>query len=273
MAQTFDEKLCLQWNDFQHTLETYFRALRDDKEFTDVTLACKDGQQLKAHKVVLASSSPFFKGLLQGNKHPHPLIYMRGVKSDVLVAMMDFLYHGEANIYQENLNSFLVIAEELQLKGLHGNGTDETPETNPSNNRPRNHDNQTTSILPKEKVNLPYANSPPFPNLRKPKTEFNLVKNPDTAIALDLNSDFTDSHELSEKVKSMMLFSENTAPGGKTGKARICTMCGKEGRCQATIDHIEANHITGIALPCNICGKVCPSRYSLRMHKIRMHKQ
>ena len=32
----------------------------------------------------------------------------------------DFLYYGEANIYQENLDTFLNIAEEFQLKGLNG---------------------------------------------------------------------------------------------------------------------------------------------------------
>ena len=43
---------------------------------------------------------------------------MRGMKSEDLEAMMDFLYFGEANIYQENLDLFLNIAEELNLKGL-----------------------------------------------------------------------------------------------------------------------------------------------------------
>ena len=32
--------------------------------------------------------------------------------------MVDFLYFGEANIFQENLDSFLSLAEELKLKGL-----------------------------------------------------------------------------------------------------------------------------------------------------------
>ena len=54
------------------------------------------------------------------NKHPHPLIYMRGVKSENLLAVVDFLYRGEANVYPENLDSFLAIAEEFQLKGLMG---------------------------------------------------------------------------------------------------------------------------------------------------------
>ena len=115
------EKLCLQWNSFQDNVKTAFGNLRDTSDFVDVTLACEDGRQIEAHKVVLAASSPFFQRVLKGNKHSRPLlIYMRGVKSDDLTAMVDFLYFGEANIYQENLDSFLAIAEELQLKGLEG---------------------------------------------------------------------------------------------------------------------------------------------------------
>ena len=37
-----------------------FGELREGKDFSDVTLACEDGQQVEAHKVVLTSSSPFF---------------------------------------------------------------------------------------------------------------------------------------------------------------------------------------------------------------------
>ena len=119
-----EEKLCLEWNDFQENAISAFGTLREDREFADVTLACEDGQQVEAHRVILASSSPFFLNLLRRNKHPHPLIYMRGLKSEDLVAMIDFLYFGEANVYQENLDSFLAVAEELQLKGLMGSGTE-----------------------------------------------------------------------------------------------------------------------------------------------------
>ena len=64
------EKLCLQWNDFKANVSSAFARLRDDKEFADVTLACEDDQQMEAHKVILASSSPFFEKILQSNKHP-----------------------------------------------------------------------------------------------------------------------------------------------------------------------------------------------------------
>ena len=45
---------------------------------------------------------------------------MRGVNSKDLLATMDFFYQGEASVLQENLDSFLAFAEELQLKGLIG---------------------------------------------------------------------------------------------------------------------------------------------------------
>ena len=73
------------------------------KLFADVTLASEDGQQVEAHKVILPASSPFFLKLLRRNKHSHPLIYMRGLQSEHLVAMIGFLFFGEANI-QESYN-------------------------------------------------------------------------------------------------------------------------------------------------------------------------
>ena len=54
------DKLCLKWNDFQENLNAAFGVLRNDQDFADVTLACEDGTQIETHKVILASSSPFF---------------------------------------------------------------------------------------------------------------------------------------------------------------------------------------------------------------------
>ena len=59
------EKFLLQWNDFKANKDSAFGRLRDDKEFIDVTLVCDDGQQMEAHKVILAASSPFFETILQ----------------------------------------------------------------------------------------------------------------------------------------------------------------------------------------------------------------
>ena len=107
------EKICLQWNDFRENAIGSLGSLKNDRDFLDVTLISEDGKQVEAHKVILAISSPFFQNLLKRNKHLHPVIYMRGVKSDDLLAIVDFLCCGEAKVCQENLNSFLAIAENL----------------------------------------------------------------------------------------------------------------------------------------------------------------
>ena len=137
------DKFCLQWNDFQDNVKSAFGHLRDSTDFADVTLACEDGRQVKAHKVILASLSPFFQRILKRNNHSHPLIYMKGMKTDDLTAIVDFLYYGEANVFQEKLDSFLAIAEELQLKGLEGSkGQDrsnEEAQLNPGEKYNTNH--------------------------------------------------------------------------------------------------------------------------------------
>ena len=54
-----DEILCLQWNDFRENVSSAFGDLREDTEFSNVTLACEDGQQVEAHKVILAGQVLF----------------------------------------------------------------------------------------------------------------------------------------------------------------------------------------------------------------------
>jgi len=111
------EKFCLRWNDFESNISSAFRELRDDKDFFDVTLACDD-EQIQAHKVILSACSQFFRNILRRNPHQHPLLYLKGVKFTDLQSVLNFMYHGEVNVAQEELNSFLAVAEELRVKGL-----------------------------------------------------------------------------------------------------------------------------------------------------------
>jgi len=112
-----NEKFCLRWNDFEKSISGAFKELRDDKDFFDVTLACEDNQ-LQAHKVILSACSPFFRAILRKNPHQHPLLYLKGVKYDDILAVLNFMYHGEVNVAQEELDSFLSVAEDLKVKGL-----------------------------------------------------------------------------------------------------------------------------------------------------------
>ena len=87
-----------------------------------------------------------------------------------------------------------------------------------------------------------------------------------------------DLQALDEKVKSMMERSQNMIPAGtnngkpKQATAFICKMCGKEGRVHHIRDHIEANHLDGISIPCDYCDKAFTARVYLTMHKSKFHK-
>ena len=116
------DKISLKWDDFQDNINIAFGSLREDNNFSDVTLACEDGNQVEAHKVILVASSPFFRNLLIKDKLSHPLIYMKGVKLEDINAILDFLYYGVENVYQDNLETLLNLADELKLKGLHKSG-------------------------------------------------------------------------------------------------------------------------------------------------------
>jgi len=111
------EKFCLRWNDFETNISVAFRELREEKDFFDVTLACDDSQ-IQAHKVILSACSPFFRNVLRRNPHQHPLLYLKGVKYKELLSVLNFMYMGEVNVAQEELNSFLSVAEDLRVKGL-----------------------------------------------------------------------------------------------------------------------------------------------------------
>jgi len=112
------EKFCLKWNDFETNISSAFRDLREEKDFFDVTLASDDDNQIQAHKVILSACSPFFRNILRRNSHQHPMLYLKGVKYKELISVLNFMYMGEVSVAQEELNSFLSVAEELKVKGL-----------------------------------------------------------------------------------------------------------------------------------------------------------
>jgi len=112
-----DEQFCLRWNDFQQCIKSTFQDLRDENDFMDVTISC-DGEQVKAHKVILSACSVTFKTLLKKNPAQHPVIVLWDVSPRDLAAILDFMYHGEVNVKQDHLNSFLAVAERLRVRGL-----------------------------------------------------------------------------------------------------------------------------------------------------------
>ena len=58
------QRFCLRWDGFRESVSTLLDDLRADGELLDVTLCC-DGSQVRAHRLVLAMCSPYFRQVLK----------------------------------------------------------------------------------------------------------------------------------------------------------------------------------------------------------------
>ena len=244
------ESVCLQWNDFLGNVKETFRTLKDDRDFTDVTLVCEDGEQIEVHKVILISSSPVFSNLLlKVKKQPQPLIYMRGMKSGDLKTLMDFLYLGEATLQEEDVENFLELGREFQLKGL-------------------------TESLPDLRETLPLTKKKQkFEKIEKGSENFDIDEKQENG---KLNGNMISSTptemigNLDEEIKSMMELSNNMLSNGKQ-RASKCKPCGKEGLGTNIKTHIEVYHLQ-VSIPCTNCQKVFKSRAMLKAHNCKQQK-
>ena len=178
---------------------------------------------------------------------------MRGLKASQLTAVVDFIYHGEVNIHQEDLEGFLLLAEELELKGLTG-GTDDTGMEN----------QQTQKELPINK------------NERKLKNENYTISNQEIGNTLNTRTQIVDSYRHT-------LMSTDMTPKPKVHIANeilqmretmfekleglwTCKVCNFSSKQSTHLrEHVE-KHIEGAEYPCDQCGKVMRSSKSLRCH-------
>ena len=108
------EKFSLKWNDFSLNVHNSFQNLRKEEDFYDITLVGDDCKNVTAHKLVLSSSSEYFKMVFSNNKkyfQSHALICLEGLNESDLNNILDYIYYGELQLYRDDLDRFLGIAE------------------------------------------------------------------------------------------------------------------------------------------------------------------
>lgn len=151
------EKFVLRWNEYSLQMCSSLQDLRQASELFDITLAVEN-KQILAHKLVLSASSPFFRNVIKNNPHHHPLVYLKGVKYSSLASILNFMYHGEVSVAQDELTSFLNVAEDLKVKGL---TQGQEPERNGTNNT-SNHADKPNESHSNTQKSAPIAKSVPI---------------------------------------------------------------------------------------------------------------
>ena len=243
------EKFCLKWNDFQSNVANSFRRLRSEEDFHDVTLVSDDRHTVSAHKIILSASSEYFKTILKTNKHSHPMLCLPGVNSGDLQNILDFIYNGEIQILQDQLDQFLNIAQRFQLEGLSQGEDENNPEPQQFENQhkfiPENH--KMDSGIPEDILgmdDIPVKNQ--FVKTQK-------------LVAID-SANFENIEELDRTINDMIEKVDDN------GSRRRCIPCGKiSSNTTHAREHAET-HIDGLSFPCNYCDKTFRSRPNLRDH-------
>lgn len=59
--------------------------------------------------------------MFSSNPCQHPIIFLKDMKYSLVQNLLEFVYGGKTNVHQEDLQTFVGIAESLQIKGLSSN--------------------------------------------------------------------------------------------------------------------------------------------------------
>ena len=245
------DKFCLKWNDFQTTVSSSFKTFRQEEDFCDVTLVSDDEVQMSAHKLIVSACSSFFKSILKKNPHTSPLLYLSGVDSTNLGYILDYIYQGEVQLFQDHLNPFMEVAQKLKIEGLLSKHEEEES--------PLEFDNTGSN----ESFNDPFkpvksfdAQSPE-PLIKEKKKNVRLTDPIKTVAVAAGNVD------VKETIKEMY---------HKENDMFVCKPCGKVFKeSKHILQHVDT-HIDGLCYDCSQCDKSFRSANALYIHKSRYHK-
>ena len=257
------EKFCLKWDDFRNNIIESLPELKED--FCDVTLASEGNHQIKAHRVILSASSPLLRDMLRNNKNSHPLLYMRKIKARYLSSIVTFMYHGEVEILQEDLNEFLSLAEELELKGL--TGSDPPPEE----------EQQSHKIKQKNKTDKSWIAPPLLQENDQTLTDLledfkeicsdSNIKGVRAVVPIDKFEKHlvSEAENITDKIDSLI---------EKRNGAWTCKVCGKvpARNTPSEISRHAEIHIEGVSHECDQCGNVARSSRALASHVFKFHR-
>ena len=247
------DKFSLQWNNFEANASKFFRNLRKEEHFYDVTLVSDDEQIVSAHKLVLSASSQFFKNILKKTTHSNPLVYLPGVKSADLNFIIDYIYYGEVQFEQDNLDNFLNVAQKLKIEGL-TEGQKKEKYLQEEYSKDEIETAFYTTETETSESNILVEND---------CSEYRRKRYDEYEKSVSLVNQNYSKKELTKIVDELVL---------KDGSMSVCKSCGKtSSRSSDMRKHVEI-HIEGLSFPCPICNNTFRSINILKCHTQRFHE-
>ena len=292
------ELVHLNWSKFEDSALNTFRNLWTSGDFTDVTLACADGQQISAHKVILSSCSPAFKNLLLRNTHQHPLIYLKGIDFKYLESLVKFIYSGEVDIENDSLADFLDTADELQIAGLTKAVESDDTEANEEKAlkkkdfssicnktlglKMESHEN---IITPRNIIDLQVNNSnnrfrcdycsfmSPFKETLSKHNKDHYRKMYSEMLKVNENISISETDNIAEITETRVIADRSISQAEPLSKGHFCDRCDiMETSGRALMKHRQEEH-PGMDYYCKVCGKEFTRHNKLKVHRLAIHDE
>ena len=186
------------------------------------------------------------------------VIYVRGVHGQEMKSVLQFMYYGQATLYQDRMNSFLNVAKSLEVKEISkdvdGNAS-EPPQNYESNeynkfneaNVDEQEGNEEQSHITKE--------------IERMVTDTTKYKNENGSFSCSkCEKQFVTSENLNKHIKSV-----------HEGKRYPCSRCNKSFSQNVTLqNHIKSFH-EGVRYQCDMCDHTYSYENKLYRHKKESH--
>ena len=251
------EKFCLKWNDFQTNVSKTFSSLRQEEHLFDVTLVSDDEKHIAAHKLVLSASSDLFKNMIKKTEHSKPMIFLSGFKANDLLLVMDYIYQGEVQIFQSDLDGFLDVAQRLKIEGLIGGDSASSEESNNF----ESHHGIKEDLEPSHHTEEQYFGD--GENVKGVTVKKKIQRAERSVAIVKSNASNMDAKAAVDEIVE------------KTDEGWRCKPCGKISRSSTANSDIRRHaeiHIEGLSFDCQLCDKTFRSRNLLKLHRHRHHQ-
>ena len=116
-----DDTKCLVESDYTVHTEKFkqsLQAMRNNPETTDITLICNDLKLVKGHKIVLNAFSPVLRKIIRNIPGPSSVLYLKGINSNDMNSVLDFMYYGKVTINKTMVSSFFELGKHLDIEIL-----------------------------------------------------------------------------------------------------------------------------------------------------------
>ena len=221
-------------------------ASKKESYLQDVTLVSDDLKQFAAHKVVLSACSEYFKKIFQQNTHTQQtLLCLEGTTATDLQNVLDYVYEGEVQVLQDDLNRFLAIGERLKLNGLLA-------------------DADIKQDIKEQQVSHEENSSPQRPNpMDSLSSDINWYNNrifPEKVVNVDNYSDVNE------------MFKDNII--SNSDGSFTCKICGKLSSKTNAFGNMKCHlqvHVGGLNHSCRTCLKTFKNKETLRLHTYKVH--